>query len=156
MSSKVLDGLRRVNGSWVAAAKTVLRHPNKAWNFWRRTGSHAWIDALFPTRSAYDTFASELAESGLLDCLKAKLANKFSQLDGTTARGNSYSPGAMLSPHVTHLYAIIRQLNPRVIVETGVCNGFSSSIILAALARNQRGHLNSIDLPELTGNANTE
>ncbi|MEF8873777.1 MAG: class I SAM-dependent methyltransferase [Candidatus Thermoplasmatota archaeon] len=45
------------------------------------------------------------------------------------------------------LYELICEEKPDVIVETGVCNGFSTSVILKALDRNQKGLLYSIDLP---------
>jgi len=46
------------------------------------------------------------------------------------------------------LYALVRVLKPSVVVETGVAAGVSSSFILAALARNGRGELHSIDFPD--------
>jgi predicted O-methyltransferase YrrM len=49
------------------------------------------------------------------------------------------------------LYAITRQMKPDRLVETGVCNGYSTSFLLAALARNGHGRLYSIDLPEVAG-----
>jgi len=45
------------------------------------------------------------------------------------------------------LYSIVRTLSPEIVVETGVAAGVSSAYILAALERNGRGHLYSIDLP---------
>ncbi|MEW6604512.1 MAG: class I SAM-dependent methyltransferase [Thermoproteota archaeon] len=45
------------------------------------------------------------------------------------------------------LYILIRLLKPDKIVETGVATGFTSSCILAALDKNNKGHLYSIDLP---------
>jgi predicted O-methyltransferase YrrM len=45
------------------------------------------------------------------------------------------------------LYAIVRLLRPRHVVETGVSSGVSSAHFLAALRRNRRGRLHSIDLP---------
>jgi predicted O-methyltransferase YrrM len=44
------------------------------------------------------------------------------------------------------LYYLVRSLQPRSVVETGVCYGASSSYILEALARNGQGKLYSIDL----------
>lgn len=44
-------------------------------------------------------------------------------------------------------YAVVRALQPEVVVETGVAHGVSSAYILAALDRNGSGHLHSIDLP---------
>ena len=45
------------------------------------------------------------------------------------------------------LYSIVRITRPAVVVETGVHDGLSSSLILAALGRNEVGRLVSIDLP---------
>jgi predicted O-methyltransferase YrrM len=45
------------------------------------------------------------------------------------------------------LYSAVRTLTPDIVVETGVAAGVSSAYILAALKRNGRGHLYSIDLP---------
>lgn len=44
-------------------------------------------------------------------------------------------------------YVLIRELKPDVVVETGVRHGFSSLFILAALSKNNKGHLYSVDLP---------
>ena len=46
-------------------------------------------------------------------------------------------------------YAACRALRPRVVVETGVAYGVTSSYILQALAENGEGELHSIDLPPL-------
>lgn len=45
------------------------------------------------------------------------------------------------------LYALIRDRQPETLVETGVCNGVSTLYQLAALERNGKGHLHSIDFP---------
>jgi predicted O-methyltransferase YrrM len=50
------------------------------------------------------------------------------------------------------LYYLVRALRPRIVVETGVCYGASSSYILEALDANGKGELYSIDL----GNAKDE
>ena len=46
-------------------------------------------------------------------------------------------------------YIICRALKPRVVVETGVGSGVTTSFILQALAANGEGHLWSIDLPPI-------
>ncbi len=46
-------------------------------------------------------------------------------------------------------YVICRALRPRVVVETGVGSGVTTSFILQALAANNEGHLWSIDLPPI-------
>lgn len=45
------------------------------------------------------------------------------------------------------VYAIIRAVRPRTVVETGVASGSSSWFILEALDRNGQGELYSVDLP---------
>jgi predicted O-methyltransferase YrrM len=49
------------------------------------------------------------------------------------------------------LYAWCRMIRPDLVVETGVANGLSSSIILRALSENQNGHLVSIDVRDDVG-----
>ncbi|MBI3609167.1 MAG: class I SAM-dependent methyltransferase [Nitrospirae bacterium] len=46
-------------------------------------------------------------------------------------------------------YQLVRALQPRVIVETGVCYGVTSAYVLQALEVNGKGCLHSIDLPPL-------
>ena len=45
------------------------------------------------------------------------------------------------------LYALVRLLRPKFVVETGVSSGVSSAHFLLALRDNRHGHLHSIDLP---------
>jgi hypothetical protein len=45
------------------------------------------------------------------------------------------------------LYAFVRLLSPRHVVETGVSSGVSSAFFLAGLRRNGSGSLHSVDLP---------
>lgn len=51
------------------------------------------------------------------------------------------------------LYALVRLLEPRHIVEVGVSSGVSSAYLLRALERNGRGTLHSVDLPVLSAAA---
>ena len=44
-------------------------------------------------------------------------------------------------------YALIRELKPKLIVETGTASGSMTSFILSALSKNKTGKLISIDLP---------
>ena len=44
-------------------------------------------------------------------------------------------------------YAVVRCVQPAVVVETGVAHGVSSAYLLAALAENGVGEMHSIDLP---------
>ncbi len=49
--------------------------------------------------------------------------------------------------HPIVYYGLVRLVQPDLVVETGVCDGFSSRFLLLALERNGRGTLHSIDLP---------
>jgi len=60
---------------------------------------------------------------------------------------NQATFGGMNMEQARCLYAIIRSKRPEVIVETGVCNGVSTLVILMAIERNQIGTLYSIDYP---------
>jgi len=61
----------------------------------------------------------------------------FRELNGLT--------GMPMHPIV--YYALIRLLQPRLVVETGVNNGFSTRFLLLAMERNGCGLLHSIDMP---------
>jgi hypothetical protein len=45
------------------------------------------------------------------------------------------------------MWCIVRHNQPEVVIETGVAHGVSSRVVLEALAKNDRGHLWSVDLP---------
>lgn len=45
------------------------------------------------------------------------------------------------------LYAMVREMKPDVVVETGVAAGYSSASILSAMDKNGKGHLYSSDFP---------
>jgi predicted O-methyltransferase YrrM len=49
------------------------------------------------------------------------------------------------------LYALIRSKKPRLVLETGVANGFSTHLVLAALNRNKKGSLVSIEIQKDVG-----
>jgi len=46
-------------------------------------------------------------------------------------------------------YAVCRTLSPKIVIETGVAYGVTTSFVLQALTQNQRGRLWSVDLPPL-------
>ena len=47
------------------------------------------------------------------------------------------------------IYLVIKSQRPTIVLETGVSDGMSTSIILKALSENGKGTLHSIDLPEV-------
>lgn len=107
----------------------------------------AWFSS---DRSLLAGFREELRGLGLLEELAAKKSSFDQRVQGET-RGWRYVFGELRVEDAINLYAMVRKARPRVIVETGVCNGFSSSFILAALDRNAEGQLYSLDLPEIAG-----
>jgi len=55
--------------------------------------------------------------------------------------------GGQMTREAPAIYSLVRLLKPRVVVETGVADGVTSSYILRALEDNGEGRLYSIDLP---------
>lgn len=53
--------------------------------------------------------------------------------------------------NVAIYYALVRELKPSVIVETGTATGSMTSYLLAALNKNKHGRLISLDLPPMSG-----
>ena len=99
-------------------------------------------------RGALRRYERELRESALLEHLLQAGREHQRRLGGSA---NGYSLGAIGYAEGTYLYAALRQLRPRVAVETGVANGFSTAFLLQALHVNGEGHLTSIDLPREVG-----
>lgn len=59
-----------------------------------------------------------------------------------------YRPGWVNLDDALFLYWIVRQLKPKVIVQTGVCNGLSSAFMMLALVKNgPEGKLHVVDMP---------
>jgi len=69
----------------------------------------------------------------------------FGHLDRMHRRGGRASYIEIDAP--LELHAITRLLRPEHVVEVGVSSGVSSAYLLAALERNGRGTLHSVDLP---------
>lgn len=80
-----------------------------------------------------ETYFSELRKSGIYNYLLAQVKK----------HGVSFSP--MLTAPV--VYVACRAIKPRIVVETGVGSGFSTTLILQALSENPEGMLYSIDFP---------
>lgn len=72
--------------------------------------------------------------------LDSSLKEKFKNTDGIT--------GKIGKEDARNLYKFIREEKPSTVVETGVCNGYSTAVILKALDENGSGQLYSIDLPD--------
>ncbi|MFW5945645.1 MAG: class I SAM-dependent methyltransferase [Candidatus Natronoplasma sp.] len=72
--------------------------------------------------------------------ISEKIYEKFEEYD-------DYHPAVLGEESGQGLYDLIREVKPEIMVETGVCNGFSSSVILKAMEKNEKGRLYSVDLP---------
>jgi hypothetical protein len=105
---------------------------------------------VFADASELDHYRAELEAGGLREALDQAREEFERTVSGTTVRGNRYGFAALGWTEVARLYALIRKRRPGVLVETGVCNGVSSAVMLEALERNGEGRLHSIDLPEHT------
>jgi len=58
----------------------------------------------------------------------------------------SISTADLYAKKVLIQYAIVRALEPELVVETGVANGVSSSYLLLAMEKNRKGHLHSVEV----------
>lgn len=108
--------------------------------------------AVFDDGSELSHYRSTFRSSGIVDHLKGARA-QFKATVAGSSRGAPFVVGGLSLASAERLYAVLRKRRPLVAVETGVCNGFSTAVILLALAHNERGHLYSIDLPERAGQA---
>jgi predicted O-methyltransferase YrrM len=91
----------------------------------------------------------------LIDHLEHRAAEFWDTVEGQTPRGYRYNTGRVTGrdgyDEGLRLYRLLRELQPRIAVETGVCNGVSTAFLLLALEDNGHGELHSIDLPEVAG-----
>jgi predicted O-methyltransferase YrrM len=91
----------------------------------------------------------------LIDHLEERASEFWDTVHGETSRGQRYNTGRVTGrdgyDEGLRLYRLLRELGPRVAVETGVCNGVSTAFLLRALEDNGHGELHSIDLPEVAG-----
>jgi predicted O-methyltransferase YrrM len=92
-------------------------------------------------------YREEVEASGLLEHLEAGYREYWRIVDPESR----YNTGRLGYEEGIRLYSLVRELEPRISVETGVCNGFSTAFLLLALERNGAGELHSIDLPEVAG-----
>lgn len=113
------------------------------------------VEGYFKEESVYQGYLAEIQSSGLIQGLEKKLARHEEQLSGDI-RGTKAGTGAMNIYQGAKLYAMIRHLKPEILIETGVCNGASTSYILQALHKNNKGKLYSIDFPEYLGRQQDE
>jgi len=136
-------GLRRT----LYRAARGARHPRRVVEA-RRIKNEFVTGFLGGDRRALAGYADELRASGLAEHLFEKGREHHEQV---VRDGQPYSLGAIGYRDGLYLYAVLRTLRPRLAVETGVANGFSTAFLLQALETNDEGALHSIDLPREVG-----
>jgi len=108
-----------------------MRHPILLFNFYRREPELAKIHTEIELRKAesvYSRFAEIWDPVSVIRAFRERIS----------CYPNSY------------LYVFCRHFQPEIVIETGVYYGASSAFILKALEANGKGHLYSIDLPDVT------
>lgn len=95
-------------------------------------------------------YKTEVVQTGLLNELREKRRWFVENVKGRSYTGSErdFGSGNVDEEAGIFLYGIIRKRKPSILVETGVCAGFSTSFILSAIKRNAKGRLYSIDFPE--------
>jgi len=133
--------MRRAAAPWRVGtlpeeARCAVERAHRALGDRRATPNLPWIAAL--TGATRRQIAEVLAELERLLPLEEEIRHRH------LAAGRS-TYAQIRAPF--ELYCIVRLLRPEHVVETGVSSGVSSAHFLAALRRNHRGRLHSIDLP---------
>ena len=128
-------------------ALRAAAHPRESAH--RRLVRRRFEDAFLHDRDALAAYEQEIRASGLLDHIREKRREYDALLAASGSDG--YTPGGIGLSERIYLYSILRTLKPKVAVETGVANGFSTAFALLALERNGEGELHSIDYPRTFG-----
>lgn len=130
-----------------------LLRPRKWWH--DRRFERRFVDEYLHDRALLRRCEAEVRRSGLVSHLADKADEFWATVRGQTYRGSSYNTGRATGREEytegVRLYAVVRKLRPATIVETGVCNGFSTSFLLLGLHANAHGDLHSVDFPEVAG-----
>ena len=106
-----------------------------------------FVEGFLGGNAVLESYRAEVEKARLVEQLQAGYEEYWGIVDPSTR----YNTGRLGYEEGVRLYALVRKLRPRVAVETGVCNGFSTAFVLLALERNGTGELHSIDLPEVVG-----
>lgn len=106
------------------------------------------------SRQEFDAYCAELKELWpVVDAAHERWTGATGEVE---VRGHPASFASLSPVSSERLYALLRKSRPETLVETGVCNGVSSAVILHALQANACGRLYSVDFPEFAGVPTTE
>lgn len=86
-----------------------------------------------------ERYKTEPALINLLTEIDTKKAEFEKSISGITYRENPYGFAGMRPEVSIRLYGLVREFKPKTLIETGVCNGVSTAVILAALEMNDGG-----------------
>jgi Methyltransferase domain len=131
------------------AARRLVARPYAELSAQRR--ERKFVSEFLPGPQALAGYRRELDESGLVAHLRERTREFRASAQREAGEGERHRMGTIEYREGLYLYALMRTLKPRVAVETGVCNGFSTAFTLLALDRNGAGELHSIDFPEIAG-----
>ncbi|QYJ00065.1 class I SAM-dependent methyltransferase [Thalassovita mediterranea] len=147
--ARILETVKDRGGP-AAVIKNAASRPSAMAKALIRAVAGNWRAMAAGTSKKAEHYHSELRDSGLVETLNSRLTKEFTRISGAQVRGKAAVPGGMRSLHAEVLWLLVRSRKPATVVETGVCNGLSSAVLLEALSRNGLGTLISVDLPEFT------
>ena len=130
-------------------ARVGVRHPT-----WLREAARGRLRTLAERNSGFSLHAHQqhlrTAEAAVVEAFGIKPADYETLLRRVRMpprpTDSVWSAGSDLAAVIG---AIVLLSRPGTVVETGVAMGFTTAVILAALDRNQCGHLHSIDMPPM-------
>jgi predicted O-methyltransferase YrrM len=100
-----------------------------------------FVRQFFNSEAEFESYVTEFERSGIMDSIDDSRTEHRQR----TGHGRFAAINQFTHPR---LWALVRKLKPDTIVETGVCNGVSTFIVLQALKKNGHGHLHSVDYPD--------
>lgn len=100
-----------------------------------------FVSAVFDSQQMFDEYCEEFDKD--VTELQSKRIGEFYDI----VPESQATFGGMDINQARALYAMIRAEEPKIVVETGVCNGVSTLVVLMALEKNQDGELFSVDYP---------
>lgn len=105
----------------------------------------SFVSMYFDDEREYRSYLAELEEAPFTDQRASMMAAYDRHVGQRTTNDLKTIPGGLDEMAAANLYALVRKREPDVVLETGVHYGYSTAYILAALARNGRGTLHSVD-----------